>query len=328
MSKKPHKLLRFELTPREIENDCIDKSRDYEKNRWIYTKICVICKKEYKTYKFSNNDSKTCKTKECSHKLRSTNSTKANSNPETKLKVKNKWKSKSRDEIDEIVKSREKTLLTKYGVTNPMRLDSVKKKIFTEEFRKKQRKTALERLKKLQESGIYHNLQPHIKNFENLNKIFILEKFGENGIIPMKNRLRILEYFNMRTNAPSNIIKIFNKLDIPYEKGELTGTSLPEIELRELIQNNFKDLKIIPNARILLNEKTNSLRELDIFIPELKIGIEYNSLYYHGSKNNERDDWKRKKCKEMNITLFEVWDDENITSQINKIVYYIKSRLK
>lgn len=58
--------------------------------------------------------------------------------------------------------------------------------------------------------------------------------------------------------------------------------------------------------------------ELDCYNAQLKIAIEYNGKqhytytpHFHGSKTNfysqvHRDDWKRKKCREMGIRLIEI----------------------
>lgn len=56
-----------------------------------------------------------------------------------------------------------------------------------------------------------------------------------------------------------------------------------------------------------------SQKELDIYIPELKIGIEYNGIYWHGTldekdKNRHYDKWIE--CEQAGIKLLVVWSDD------------------
>lgn len=47
--------------------------------------------------------------------------------------------------------------------------------------------------------------------------------------------------------------------------------------------------------------------ELDLYIPELNIGIEYDGYYWHKDKDKrKKDKEKNKKCKELGITLYRV----------------------
>lgn len=52
--------------------------------------------------------------------------------------------------------------------------------------------------------------------------------------------------------------------------------------------------------------------EIDIFIPEYNLGIEYNGLYYHSEKfvNKQYHYDKFSACKEAGITLVQIWEDD------------------
>lgn len=64
--------------------------------------------------------------------------------------------------------------------------------------------------------------------------------------------------------------------------------------------------------------------ELDVYVPELKIGIEYDGDYWHSLPNlKERDEKKTAVCKEKGITLIRILD-----SEWNKDKETIKERLK
>ena len=80
--------------------------------------------------------------------------------------------------------------------------------------------------------------------------------------------------------------------------------------------------KVIYNDREILNGL-----ELDIYYPNLNIGIEYQGNYWHNrSETKERDKRKRELCKELNIKLLEVWDDDFMKDQekeVDKIIRQI-----
>ena len=53
--------------------------------------------------------------------------------------------------------------------------------------------------------------------------------------------------------------------------------------------------------------------ELDIYIPEKNIAVEFNDLYWHSEaagkgKYHHFDKWKA--CKDKGIQLIQVWEDE------------------
>ncbi len=115
--------------------------------------------------------------------------------------------------------------------------------------------------------------------------------------------------------VPSNFKHQYHRC--PHCKGS-TGQRLLQKMLEEC------DIgKVIYNDREILNGL-----ELDIYYPELSIGIEYQGNYWHTLPENiERDERKKKLCKEKGIHLIEVWDDDflknndKITEEVyNKII--------
>ena len=53
--------------------------------------------------------------------------------------------------------------------------------------------------------------------------------------------------------------------------------------------------------------------EIDIYFPDLKIGIEYNGLYWHSEKNGKYNDYhinKTNECKKQGIRLIQIFSDE------------------
>ena len=81
-------------------------------------------------------------------------------------------------------------------------------------------------------------------------------------------------------------------------------TSSKEKELLEFIKNNY-------NNKILQNDRHLG-KELDIYLPELKLAFEFNGLYWHSELHKDKfyhyD--KYKLCNNNNITLIQIYEDE------------------
>jgi hypothetical protein len=84
--------------------------------------------------------------------------------------------------------------------------------------------------------------------------------------------------------------------------------------------------KIFENFEIQTNVKTIINGELDIFIPEKNIAIEYNGLYWHSEVNRPDNKYHLKKtesCESKGIQLIHVFEDEWVSKQD-----IVKSRIK
>ncbi len=117
--------------------------------------------------------------------------------------------------------------------------------------------------------------------------------------------------------APNNFVTKYCRC--PHCKG-----SSGQRELQTVLES-YGIADMIFNDRRLLNGL-----ELDIYIPSLKIAIEYQGNYWHGLEMvKERDDRKKQLCEEMGICLIEVWDDDfkfDKDRTINRIVTAINQR--
>lgn len=82
-------------------------------------------------------------------------------------------------------------------------------------------------------------------------------------------------------------------------------TSKGEIDLLNFIQS--LGFNIVPNEREILCGK-----ELDIFIPQLNIAIEYNGIYFHSDKFKNKNDHlnKTKECELKGIRLIHIWESD------------------
>lgn len=105
-------------------------------------------------------------------------------------------------------------------------------------------------------------------------------------------------------NSPLSRKKADGSVSKCMECHSQTFSSKPEKE----IANMFEALgvKIICNSRKLLKGT-----ELDIYLPEYKVAVEYNGLYWHTEarkgKNYHYDKWR--KCEELGIQLIQIWED-------------------
>lgn len=97
-----------------------------------------------------------------------------------------------------------------------------------------------------------------------------------------------------------------------------------EKEVLEYVKSIYKGQIIENDRKTILNNLTNHYLELDIWLPELNLAIEYNGLYWHSDEYSMKNDYvKLEECKNKGITLIIIMDNEWISSQ-----YEIKKKLK
>ena len=88
----------------------------------------------------------------------------------------------------------------------------------------------------------------------------------------------------------------------------LCGKSNGEIDLAEFIRKSMS-CNILSNDRTLLGQK-----ELDIYVPDKKIAIEYNGLFWHSERGGKKPYNyhlnKTKACESKNVRLIHVFEDE------------------
>ncbi len=103
-------------------------------------------------------------------------------------------------------------------------------------------------------------------------------------------------------------------------------TSLIEIQLFEIIKLKYLG-EVIQSYRDVL--------EIDIYLPELKLGFELNGLYWHSEKFVDKNYHKEKTnyFKEKGIRIIHIWEDdwinknEIIKSQISNLIGTTKNKI-
>ena len=119
-------------------------------------------------------------------------------------------------------------------------------------------------------------------------------------------------------------------------KCSMVGYSKSEKEIVEFIKT-FYDKKIIENNRnIILNEYSNNYLELDIYLPDIKLAIEFNGRYWHNDESiskrvgfntaEEYHSYKSSKCKEQNIFLLHIDEHEWLDNK-NNVLNNIKDKI-
>ena len=78
-----------------------------------------------------------------------------------------------------------------------------------------------------------------------------------------------------------------------------------QVDLLNFIKENY-------SGEILENKKILDPYEIDIFLPELNLGIEFNGIYWHSDayKSNDYHQKKWQKSIENNINLVTIWEDD------------------
>lgn len=229
---------------------------------------------------------------------------------ETSLK---KWGVENYTQTDEYKIKSKKTSFKKWGVENYTKTDEYKNKIKKHNFERWGSET-------IQYSEEYRKENYKIAQHPNYIKFIISEKCSEfkcdcgedhNFILGIDNFYHRIKYSNPLCT-------------ICYPIGD--SKSIKEVELYKFI-NNLYNGDIIQSYRDGL--------EIDIYLPELKIGFEFNGLYWHSNlyKNKEYHLEKLEYFSERGIRIVNIWEDdwnlknEIIKSQIKNIIGVTNNRI-
>lgn len=221
------------------------------------------------------------------------------------------------------------TMIERYGTPNCMQNEDVKNKLFENNIKKYGCKCTLqvpeviEKSKKtcMKKYGVHNVLCKNSplrpsnigfdKNPESNKKAHktLQEKYGGSGSGSQVIREKIAK----------TCMKKYGHVTYPvYKDSYGLHESKGQIELYNTIKNKYPDVAVIKNQRGLLLE--NKGLEIDIWIPQLRIGIEYNGDYWH-DRNTYKDDiinnnvTTRERIKDIlaennNITLIQIWESD------------------
>ena len=291
--------------------ECANKSKE-RTEKIAETKIKLYGEKGY------NNHTKTIQTcikkygaetpflvKECRNKARSTYI--------SRFGVDNPSKS------PECRQKAKETFISHYGVENIFGIEGFKEKI-----------AGILKTKTVREKGI------RTKRFNHYS-IFV-EKLK-------KKRITVLSTIDEYSNPDRQFIKL--KCDICGKTWETKETNPQNIYCKECVRKPYSlkekdvaefvksiyDGEILENNRTALFEegKKGHQRELDIFLPALNLGIEFDGTYWHSKEEaKQKDEIKNKLAKEKGIKLIRIkeseWDNNRkaVEKQILEVIESLK----
>ena len=275
---------------------------------------CKICGK---TLEFKNGGFATY----CCAKCR-------NNDPEVKLKN-SEGVSKSltklyQDKGNEIKEKRSNTIKEKYGVKciSPFGVKDI---------RDKAKETIRERYG-VDNIFILDEFRNSRENSQRLS-IELQKEYGYNIEYVIDNDEYKIKVFNGCPIHGDIIvpISVFNNRTKPERRNntELCLICNPLRNQESGIERKIKNILDKLNVEYIQHNKKilGNKRELDFYLPEYKIAIECNGIYWHSgeiSKNNHI--WKYNRCKELGIRLIYLWED-TIYNETDKVENYLKSIL-
>ena len=241
-----------------------------------------------------------------------------------------------------VVEKLKQNNLANFGVDNPAKLDSVKEKMkstckerFGVEFfaksdayKKSCKETWNSKSEEEKNSILEKRKQTFLKNHgvENFNnrekyKQTCYEKFGQFNPMLVESIKKEIEDKNLKkygVKYPMELPDVQERLKLAKLEKSENGCSKGEKEIQDFLTSLGLEFKI--EDRLILDGK-----ELDIYIPEKKLAIEYNGLYWHSDYNKSgklfpteeekkiakyRHLEKTKLCEEKGIRLIHIFSDD------------------
>lgn len=227
-----------------------------------------------------------------------------------------KYGYESPNQCPDIIKKQQESLIKRYG--------SIK-----EAYKQKYELNKQTKLKRYGDKN-YHNKEQasktlqdrHIK-FENENNCIrytkVLELYGQGW-----KSLNLPIIYNGRFRYISNeYIEKIKKYS--EENHNVKSISKQEKELYNYIKS-ITPFKVLKTVKTLI-EDNNGKYDIDIYIPKLKIAIEYNGIYWHSTfiKDKYYHQNKTKLCYNKGIQLIHIWEydwinnKEQIKKQLNDL---------
>lgn len=225
-----------------------------------------------------------------------------------------KCRSKSKDTQDK----REKTCLVKYGTKNVNQNKEIKAKAI-ETCRKKYGNDYNNRSKAKETERSHYNGQVYFKSNE-------YKQFMKDNRENINNKIRETVYKKTGKIWITQTNAFKNKRIETINKNGTAFISKGEKEIKEYIEAlGYKPVKYIVSTH-------ENRFEIDCYIPELKIGIEYNGIYYHSKNGRNQKPYNyhyKKQLEAFNsgIDLIQIWEDQWVHKQ-NLIKSILKARLK
>lgn len=323
--------------------DCIEASKKFFKNR--QEKMDNTCLKRYGCKKnFSSQEHHTAFKNTMTKKYGADNASKSK---ELRLKREQIFLEKfgaTNPFSSDLIKNKiKKTMLKLYGAENPSNVEKFQNKKMETNLKKygvkwynnreKMRKNNLERYgveysmqrpdvaskvrkTKLEKYGVEHSRQIDFINLENLNEEFVKNNFIKDNKF---DDVSFRKYFNILSPVTSSKYKDLFNIQEPF----LRRTKLSQNKLADMINTENKLIDF---------RKFKNISELDIFLPDYNLAIEYNGLMFHSfgkSKYTPFNNYlvenskihlsKTEECEKLGIQLFHIFEGESIDLWLSMI---------
>lgn len=245
--------------------------------------------------------------------------------PQTREKLKNIFQNKSDEEWDIISKKRQETCLKKYGVSFPSMVEEFKVKSRETRQSKSEEEIEIEQNKRKETCKKKYGAVCALLTPEQIEKTKIARrtKFFNNRILPNTDAEPLFtmeEYLQ----EPFKTYKwkchkcgdIFESKVLEHQKFFVrclkchplrTFISSEEIEVAEFIKSIYPG-KIEQTTRSIIPPC-----EIDMYIPEKKLAIEYDGLYWHSENMGTKPGYHKAKtiaCEKKGIRLVHVFENE------------------
>lgn len=214
--------------------------------------------------------------------------------------------------LDEVIEKRNETNLKRYGDKNPTRTREIKEKTKetclekygiehyskTEEFKQKQRNTCLEKY------GVDNYKKIHFsddtkRKLEDYNWLYEQHITKKRSILSISKELGIFD---------GTLTRIYNKHGIETHKHYISSG---EMEITDFLSSVYNG-EIQNNVYGLIKDDISN-QEIDIYIPDLKIGIEYCGLFYHSDYYKKDKNYHLNKTENSmrnGIRLIQIFENE------------------
>ena len=223
-----------------------------------------------------------------------------------------KWGVDYYSQSDEFKEKSRETCIKRYGVDNPLKVDFIKEKV---------RKTCMKRYgvdnyTKTEEYKI-KSKNTSFKNWgnESISKSEEFRKIHKN-IAKDKNYISYLDNKTSLFNCDKGLNHQFEISSNNYINRNMYNTPLytvcnpigDSVSIKE--KEVFEFIDSIYSGKI--EQSYRDGLEIDIYLPELKLGFEFNGLYWHSEKY--KDKWyhinKSEYFKDKGIRVIHIWEDD------------------
>lgn len=193
-------------------------------------------------------------------------------------------------EIEEVKEKKRKTTLFNFGVESPLKSNEIKNKV------------KLTNLKKYGNEYFTKNEKYRKENYKISNDELYV-KYLDNGISIFRCDYKLNHYFQITKDVYCKR-KLYNIGLCTVCNPISDNRSIKEKELFNFISDIYKE-KIVNNYR-------DGKMEIDIYLPDLEIGFEFNGLYWHSDIFKDKKFHINKSLffKEKGIRIIHIWEDD------------------